>query len=322
MENALLYLVAQVVKKHLLILKMTLNVILAKNKDLTMKTNELVINWHITEVCNFKCRYCFAHWNKACKRELLHFNDKVEELLTQLAQLTNVFAKQGVFFDSTRLNLVGGETFLYQKQVKHIIKIAHGLDLKLSAITNGSMLDDEIIMLIGKYFDGIGFSVDSIHDKTNLLIGRQTKGNAMKTQKILSDIHNIRKINPKINIKINTVVNDLNYQENLSNFIEKVNPNKWKIFKMLPVITNDLSITDNQFDTFLNNHRHLSDIISSEDNDEMTQSYLMIDPFGRFFQNGIETNNVYQYSEPILDVGIEKAFHSIDFSLEKFNQRY
>ncbi|EGR3240148.1 radical SAM protein, partial [Vibrio parahaemolyticus] len=26
------------------------------------KANELVINWHMTEVCNYSCKYCFAKW--------------------------------------------------------------------------------------------------------------------------------------------------------------------------------------------------------------------------------------------------------------------
>lgn len=25
-------------------------------------TDELVINWHITETCNYACCYCFANW--------------------------------------------------------------------------------------------------------------------------------------------------------------------------------------------------------------------------------------------------------------------
>lgn len=24
--------------------------------------DELVVNWHITEACNYNCRYCFAKW--------------------------------------------------------------------------------------------------------------------------------------------------------------------------------------------------------------------------------------------------------------------
>lgn len=288
-----------------------------------MNIKELVVNWHITESCNFKCQYCFAHWNKPCKVELLHSEYDIKALLNQISDMTNIIEnKTGIKFESLRLNLVGGETFLYKNQVKYIIKEAVNLGFKLSAITNGSRLNDDLIYLIGKYFDTIGFSVDSISDETNILIGRTLKDRAVQANDILEIIAKIRQVNANISIKINTVVNNLNYSENLMDFITKVNPNKWKIFKMLPITTNNLCISDEQFQQFLLNHNDLVEIISAEDNDEMTQSYLMIDPLGRFFQNEGKNQEGYSYSEPILQVGIEKAFSQIKFDLSKFNQRY
>lgn len=288
-----------------------------------MDIKELVVNWHITESCNFKCQYCFAHWNKTCKVELLHSEYDVKALLNQISDIPNIIEnKTGVKFESLRLNLVGGETFLYKNQVKYIIKEAVNLGFKLSAITNGSRLNDDLIYLIGKYFDTIGFSVDSISDETNILIGRTLKDRAIQANDILEIIAKIRQINANITIKINTVVNHLNYSEILMNFITKVNPNKWKIFKMLPITTNNLCISDEKFQQFLLNHNDLAEIISAEDNDEMTQSYLMIDPLGRFFQNKGKNLEGYSYSEPILQVGIEKAFSQIKFDLSKFNLRY
>lgn len=288
-----------------------------------MDIKELVVNWHITESCNFKCQYCFAHWNKPCKVELLHSEYDVKALLNQISDMTNIIEnKTGIKFESLRLNLVGGETFLYKNQVKYIIKEAVNLGFKLSAITNGSRLNDDLIYLIGKYFDTIGFSVDSISDETNILIGRTLKDRAIQANDILEIIAKIRQVNANISIKINTVVNNLNYSENLMDFITKVNPNKWKIFKMLPINTNNLCISDEQFQQFLLNHNDLVEIISAEDNDDMTQSYLMIDPLGRFFQNEGKNQEGYSYSEPILQVGIEKAFSQIKFDLSKFNQRY
>lgn len=82
-----------------------------------------------------------------------------------------------------------------------------------------------------------------------------------------------------------------------------------------------LSINDQQFHYFLENHRQFENIISAENNEEMTHSYLMVDPSGRFFQN-IEQQTGYQYSEPILSVGIEKAFQQIPFEIVKFLHRY
>jgi radical S-adenosyl methionine domain-containing protein 2 len=46
----------------------------------------------------------------------------------------------------------------------------------------------------------------------------------------------------------------------------------------------------------------------------------MIDPYGRFFQNG--NKDKYIYSEPIHDVGLEQALSEIRFDKKKFMSRY
>ncbi len=57
-----------------------------------------------------------------------------------------------------------------------------------------------------------------------------------------------------------------------------------------------------------------------EDNSDMTQSYLMIDPMGRFFQNG--NNSFYTYSSPIHEIGFENALSSIEFDDNCYINRY
>lgn len=89
---------------------------------------------------------------------------------------------------------------------------------------------------------------------------------------------------------------------------------------MLPVITNQHMIDDSEFYNFLKKHDDLQHIISSEDNDEMTHSYLMIDPIGRFFQNS-STSCGYEYSSEILTVGASKALMEIFFDVSKFLKR-
>lgn len=288
-----------------------------------MSVSELVVNWHITEACNFKCKYCFSHWEKDCKKELLHSRQSTFLLLREIAKLPAlIFAQNGYSFDQIRLNLVGGETFLYKESIKAIMQLAKAFGFRLSAITNGSTLDDELIHIISQHFDMIGFSVDSVTDETNVLIGREIQGKAMQAVKIQQHIAKLRKLNPNIKIKINTVVNRLNWKEDLNGFIFRVMPDKWKIFKMLPITTQKLSIEDFQFQYFLDMHLVFKHIISSENNDEMTASYLMIDPLGRFFSNAKGIAAGYDYSEPILQVGIEKALSQVDFDLAKFIHRY
>jgi radical S-adenosyl methionine domain-containing protein 2 len=191
----------------------------------------------------------------------------------------------------------------------------------MSAITNGSRIDAELISLIAENLDCIGFSVDSTNHKTNLIIGRSEKNKVMDTDKVRNDIHALRKLNPEIDIKINTVVNSNNFNEDLSSFISDVNPSKWKIFKVLPSQGYTSTITDAKFRVFLDKHSDFESIIASEDNNEMMDSYIMVDPLGRFFQNSNLTDG-YVYSHPIIEVGVEKALSQINFSFDKFLGRY
>ena len=285
-------------------------------------TFELVINWHFTEACNYACDFCFAKWDKQGRKELFHDEYLTDKLLDEVFELKTILEdEQNTKFDGVRLNLVGGEIFLYKAKAIHIIKRAKSYGFRVSAITNGSRLDAELLSLIAENLDWIGFSVDSTNHKTNLIIGRSEKNKVMDTDKVRSDIHALRKLNAEIDIKINTVVNSNNFNEDLSGFIRDVNPSKWKIFKVLPSQGYTSTITDTMFSVFLDKHADFESIIASEDNNEMTDSYIMVDPLGRFFQNSNLTDG-YVYSHPIVETGVKKALSQINFSFDKFLGRY
>lgn len=287
----------------------------------TKYQKELVVNWHITEACNYRCNYCFAKWDKQ-NNELMNDEESVSKLMNEIQKLPSILNdKYLTKFESIRLNLVGGETFLNLRKVTKIIHQAKQRQFNLSAITNGSRLNDELIELIADSFSSIGFSVDSLENSTNIEIGRTEKNSVMDTNKVLININHIKKLNPSIDIKINTVVSSLNRLENLSTFIDKASPNKWKVFKVLPVVTRESEISQYDFIQFIKRHSKFEDIISSENNDEMTDSYLMIDPIGRFFQNSI-LGNGYSYSHPIINIGIDKALDETKFDANKFHSRY
>lgn len=282
---------------------------------------ELVVNWHITEACNYHCNYCFAKWDKQ-KNELMNDEYSVSKLMDEIQKLPAILnGKYLTEFESIRLNLVGGETFLNIRKVTRIIHQAKQRKFSLSAITNGSRLNNELVTLIANDFNSIGFSVDSLDNPTNIKIGRTEKSGVMDTDKVLRDISLIKELNSSIDIKINTVVSSLNQSEDLSAFIDQAAPNKWKVFKVLPVITRENEVSQDDFIEFLERHSKFDNIISSEDNDEMTDSYLMIDPIGRFFQNSI-LGSGYSYSTPIVNTGIEDALNEINFDPEKFHGRY
>ena len=52
----------------------------------SLRTNDLVINWHLTEACNYACRYCYAKWHQNPRaRELYRDPAASRTLLEELA---------------------------------------------------------------------------------------------------------------------------------------------------------------------------------------------------------------------------------------------
>lgn len=56
-----------------------------------------------------------------------------------------------------------------------------------------------------------------------------------------------------------------------------------------------------------------------ESNDDMTQSYLMVSPYGEFYQNS--ESNEYVYSEKIIDQGVSSALDQVGFDYSKYVRR-
>lgn len=303
-----------------------------------MKTNtytdgkQLVINWHITEVCNYSCEYCYAKWHKEDRpREFLHNEFQVKKLLANLYEFfkpsnTNNPLHGKIKWNSVRLNLAGGEPTLYKDKILMMMEAAKNIGFDVSIITNGSAFSDfEFVKNMAKHISLLGISLDSLGNASNKVIGRINKqGEFLNKNKMIDAINMAKIVNPDMRLKINTVVNHANSHENMSGIIDELKPEKWKVLRMLPIVTNSLAVTDNEFDGFVDRHQHLGNLMRVEDNQDMTESYIMIDPFGRFFQNSssLKTGEEYAYSSSILESGVDVAFREMSFSAEKFSARY
>lgn len=284
-----------------------------------MKT--FVINWHLTERCNFQCGYCYAKWDHPnAHQDIFKSPTDCKKMLWEIHQLFEQKFKP-LGFEKLRLNFAGGEPLSYKRHFFQSVSLAKQYGFELSIITNGWFLADTFIDAIGDKIDLLGISLDAIDTPTNLAIGRHCKGKTLSLDDITQRIHKIRQKNPAIEIKLNTVVNAHNWQSDLSPLIERIRPQRWKILKVLPVRTADLSVSEEQFDHFVQNHRTFRPIMNVESNDTMQHSYVMIDPQGRFYQNRLNAMG-YDYSESILRIGAICAFSQIDFDLAKFNARY
>ena len=278
-----------------------------------MNTKNLVINWHLLEPCQFKCGYCFAEWSKCKKPEIYRDTEKSKMLIDEIATLARG--------RSVRLSLAGGEPLL-DKKISEKIAWAYHKSLKISLITNGDLLSRKLDDLsLGKLYM-LGISIDSFNQRNNLIIGRSTISGRVADYNgdILPYIQHAREVHPDIKIKINTVVNKFNWNDDMSQEITKISPDKWKIMRVLPTTSKAMSeaISNKEFEIFRSRHKHLT-FTQFEDNDDMRSSYLMLDPYGRFFSN---SGTEYRYSDSVLDVGIEHAMRKAEFNQSKFIARY
>jgi radical S-adenosyl methionine domain-containing protein 2 len=170
----------------------------------------------------------------------------------------------------------------------------------------------------------VGISFDSQDQQTRKEVGRiDRKGNSLNVEEIKLALRKLSHTQKGLKTKINTVVNSLNWKEDFSFLMSEITPDKWKVLQVMPYDrdSNELLISDAQFNYFVSRHTGKGLPIYPESNCGMTESYMMIDPKGRFYQNSKGMSG-YFYSSCINDVGVEKALSQINFNSDTFIARY
>jgi radical S-adenosyl methionine domain-containing protein 2 len=84
---------------------------------------------------------------------------------------------------------------------------------------------------------------------------------------------------------------------------------------------NELSVTEDEFRAYVLRSSPSSlngTAFIVENNNDMTDSYVMVDPLGRFISN---TDGSYRTSQPILQVGIASALSDVSYDRAQFEAR-
>lgn len=271
------------------------------------------INFHLWEPCNMRCKFCFATFQDVKQSILPKGHLPVEDAIKVVKKI----ARAGF----EKITFAGGEPLLC-KWLPVLIKTAKQLGMTTMIVTNGSKLNDNFLKENKPYLDWIAVSIDSLNDESNVEIGRAIVGKKpLGTAYYYELIDRIHKYG--YGLKINTVVNKVNFKDDFNSFINHANPKRWKVLQVLPILgQNDenidaFKITDIEYQHFLNTHKTVSCIVP-ESNEEIRGSYVMVDPAGRFFDN---TTGTHRYSKPIIEVGIENAMKQMKYDLDKFNSR-
>jgi len=267
-----------------------------------IKKNPISVNLHFWPYCNMKCKYCFANFSHIIVP--LSKNDwfRIIQLLVE--------------FGIKKINFVGGEPTLC-KFLGELIEYSKDFHLITGIVSNGTGITQQFIKQYGNKIDWIGLSLDSGNEMTQKMLGR---GNGKYVQSTINKSKMVK--NAGIKLKINSVITHLNYTEDITELIKIINPSRWKVFQVLKINgqnsknVNELLITNAEFREFVKTHEYLNPIV--EDNDSMIDSYAMIDPLGRFFQN---TQKIYSFSRPILELGVRNAFDELKYNYMKFLER-
>jgi len=269
-----------------------------------MKEN-MVINLHITDACNFNCKHCFAHFG--AKRNLTV--NEWKTIVDNTLENCNV----------RRFNLAGGEPLLYG-DISELSDYIRSKGSEVSIITNGFNLSEKKIDQLAKCgISMIGLSIDSANPQTLKKLGRNTaSGNVLEPERCVNLCRYIRK--KGISLKINTVVSLLNYTEDLNSFIMEASPDRWKILKIKKLENchfnnTALLISDAQFDSFVNCHNKVPRIVERN----MANTYIMVDAFGNLIDTDSGKNTPVAN---LLNDSFCKAFSQMNFDYENYRVRY
>ena len=113
----------------------------------------LVINWAVTNRCNFKCRHCYSRDDPTEELDKQHLFTSIEKVV-----------KAGVF----SINFGGGEPLL-RKDLLEIAEFAADKGMKVSMNSNGYFISSDMAIKLKHHgFSKVGISIDShvpgIHD--------------------------------------------------------------------------------------------------------------------------------------------------------------
>ncbi|KAL3926294.1 MAG: hypothetical protein SGARI_005655, partial [Bacillariaceae sp.] len=308
-------------------------------------------------------RYVYQQRNN---KQILHPNNKQLTLCILSFDCSSSTQPSG----TEKINFAGGEPFLHPTLLGELCKLSSSkLGMAVSIISNGSLITAEWMETYGTYVDVLGISVDSFDDATNAAIGRgDTREQQSKRSSSSSSSHNqhvdrvlkVRELCRKHDIifKLNTVVCSLNWEEDMTAQVKRLEPQRWKVFQVL-LLDNEnmggehtvettlssavrggsnstaadkkkkttvtalrdarpLVVTDDQFDAFVQRHAPHIPQLIPEPNNVMQNSYLLLDE-DMCFLDCSQGSKVP--GESILKVGVHKALQQAGFDHSMFQQR-
>ena len=228
-----------------------------------------------------------------------------------------------------KLTFVGGEPTLCPYLGELLIE-AKRVGLTTCIVSNGTGLTAEFLGLYAPFIDWVGISIDASVDEIHMEIGRGMRKDLKQNESLhlpLTIEVWDRCVSHGIKMKLNTVVCQTNKLDNMMPLVNRLKPDRWKVFQVLPVRgqndanIDDLVISEDEYRAWVSRHEcdnTLGIKMICEENDVMRGSYAMLDALGRFYSN---TSGGHVYGPSILMVDVLEAWGQNEFLEERFQSR-
>lgn len=268
-----------------------------------------VINFHVTEYCNYRCRFCFAQF--MCKDEI-----KLDGAKRVVDNIFDYFTVNGI--TDGRINLAGGEPVLI-KFFDELVDYINTKGIAVSIITNGSMLTPERVKRMRGKVSMLGLSIDSLDHETNLKIGRSCRGETLSPERVLEIVKAAKESGMRV--KVNTVVSRLNADEDISALYDSGLIDRIKLLQMrVNKGVNDIA------EAWLLNKKEFTDYckrlekynVVEENDDALDASYIIINPEGNLLTN---KGNSHRVLGSLLETPLGELIEG-NFSYSAFSERY
>lgn len=271
-----------------------------------------VINYHLTNSCNYHCEYCFGKFPNEADLPL----DEAKKVVDNIAR----YIKKSGYVQG-RINLAGGEPLLY-KEIDGLIDYVSSKGLEVSIITNASLLTKErVVGWMGKV-SIIGVSIDSATDGVNLAIGRSCAGRVLTKEHLIETASAIHECG--IKLKLNTVVSKFNCNEDMRGLYAALKPDRLKFMQMqivegVNVCAEKYLATKDEFFAFCKRHKNCSPDTVEEPLGSMQNAYLIVSPRGDITLNDNGACKVYGncLKDEFFDI-----FKAMPADAQKFEARY
>lgn len=280
-----------------------------------MKTSKMfpTVSFHITKPCNMGCKYCYATYENLGRVKMLSLKD------------AQIIIDKLVVSGIQKITFAGGEPMLHPN-ISQMIKHVKSTGITSSIITNGSLITNRFLEEHVGLLDWVGLSIDSFDKTVNEKIGRT--GVSLLGYKDLLTKFNIL----GYKVKVNTVVNKYNFL-NLLPFLDELNAFKINRLKLLRVLKvkgqNDadwekVKLPNHQWEAleeFIPVYKHIYGNIQNfvlEGTDDMTASYLLVNPLGQIYENWGAENAL---SPSLLTHSVDECLEFINLDYEAFEKR-